>query len=69
MIVDTHVHIWEISDKYPVGPTSPTWNSYPDEPGTAEQLVEDMDAARGLKSGACARGWVLGGRLLLPCSP
>ena len=44
MIVDTHVHIWEISDKYPVGPTSPTWSSYPDEPGTAEQLVEDMDA-------------------------
>lgn len=44
MIVDTHVHIWEISDKYPVGPTSPTWNSYPDEPGTAEELLEDMDS-------------------------
>lgn len=44
MIVDTHVHIWEISDKYPIGPTSPTWNSYPDEPGTAEELLADMDA-------------------------
>ena len=44
MIVDTHVHIWEISDKYPVGPTAPTWNSYPDEPGTAEELLADMDA-------------------------
>ena len=33
MIVDTHVHIWEISDTYPIGPTAPTWNSYPDEPG------------------------------------
>ncbi len=44
MIVDTHVHIWEISDKYPIGPTAPTWNSYPDEPGTAEELLADMDA-------------------------
>lgn len=44
MIVDTHVHIWEMSDKYPIGPTSPTWNSYPDEPGTAEELLADMDA-------------------------
>ena len=44
MIVDTHVHIWEISDKYPIGPTAPTWNSYPDEPGTAEELLAEMDA-------------------------
>ncbi|MDA0746892.1 MAG: amidohydrolase family protein [bacterium] len=44
MIVDTHVHVWEISDKYPIGPTAPTWNSYPDEPGTAEELLADMDA-------------------------
>ena len=54
MIVDTHVHIWEISDKYPVGPTAPTWNSYPDEPGTAEELLADMDAEGGGLDGARA---------------
>jgi predicted TIM-barrel fold metal-dependent hydrolase len=43
VVVDTHVHVWEISDKYPIGPTSPTWNSYPEEPGTAEELLEEMD--------------------------
>ena len=45
MIIDTHVHVWEIDPpKYPVGPTSPTWNTYPDEAGTAEELLEEMDA-------------------------
>lgn len=45
MIVDTHVHVWEIDPpRYPVGPTAPTWNIYPDEPGTAEALLEEMDA-------------------------
>ena len=45
MIVDTHVHVWEIDPpKYPVGPTAPTWNSYPDEPGTADELLAEMDA-------------------------
>ena len=44
MIVDTHVHVWEISDKYPVGPTAPGWNSLPDEPGTADELLAEMDA-------------------------
>ena len=44
MIVDTHVHVWEIDPpKYPVGPTSPTWNSYPDEPGTADELLAEMN--------------------------
>lgn len=44
MIVDTHVHVWEIDPpKYPIGPTSPGWNSYPDEPGTADELLEEMD--------------------------
>ena len=39
MIVDTHVHVWEIDPpKYPIGPTAPTWKSYPDEPGTADEL-------------------------------
>lgn len=45
MIVDTHVHIWEIDPpRYPVGPTAPGWKSLPDEPGTADQLIADMDA-------------------------
>ncbi len=43
MIVDTHVHVWEISDKYPVGPTAPGWSSLPDEPGTTDELLEEMD--------------------------
>ena len=44
MIVDTHVHVWEIDPpKYPVGPTAPTWNSYPDEPGTVDELLAEMD--------------------------
>ena len=43
MIVDTHVHVWEISEKYPVGPTAPGWNSLPDEPGTADELLAEMD--------------------------
>ena len=45
MIVDTHVHVWEIDPpKYPVGPTAPSWNSYPDEPGTVDELLAEMDA-------------------------
>ena len=45
MIVDTHVHIWEIDPpRYPVGPTAPGWKSEPDEPATADELIEDMDA-------------------------
>jgi L-fuconolactonase len=45
MIVDTHVHVWEIDPpRYPIGPTAPGWKSLPDEPGTADELVADMDA-------------------------
>lgn len=45
MIIDTHVHIWEIDPpRYPIGPTAPGWTALPDEPGTAEQLLADMDA-------------------------
>lgn len=44
MVVDTHVHVWEIDPpKYPVGPTAPGWTSYPDEPGTADELLAEMD--------------------------
>jgi predicted TIM-barrel fold metal-dependent hydrolase len=44
MIVDTHVHVWEIDPpRYPIGPTAPGWKSLPDEPGTADELIADMD--------------------------
>ncbi|MFN8490510.1 MAG: amidohydrolase family protein [Caldilineaceae bacterium] len=45
MIVDTHVHVWEIDPpKYPIGPTAPGWTALPDEPGTADELLAEMDA-------------------------
>ncbi len=44
MIVDTHVHIWEMPPIAPIGPTAPNFRSLPDEPGTAEELLADMDA-------------------------
>ncbi|MEE2658581.1 MAG: amidohydrolase, partial [Candidatus Latescibacterota bacterium] len=45
MIVDTHVHIWEISEQYPIGPTAPNWTSEPDSAATADELIADMDAS------------------------
>ncbi len=44
MIVDTHVHIWEMPPVAPIGPTAPSFKALPDEPATAELLLEDMDA-------------------------
>ena len=44
MIVDTHVHIWEMPPVAPIGPTAPNWTSEPTEPGNAELLIDDMDA-------------------------
>lgn len=45
MIIDTHVHVWEIDPpRYPIGPTAPGWTALPDEPGTADELVAEMDA-------------------------
>ncbi|MBX3016161.1 MAG: amidohydrolase family protein [Caldilineaceae bacterium] len=45
MIIDTHVHVWEIDPpRYPIGPTAPGWNSLPDEPGTADELLAEMNA-------------------------
>ena len=44
MIVDTHVHVWEIDPlRYPIGPTAPGWKTMPDEPGTADELLNEMD--------------------------
>ena len=40
MIVDTHVHVWEIDPpRYPIGPTAPGWKSLPDEPGRVIALL------------------------------
>jgi len=40
MIVDTHVHIWEL----PIGPSAPNFTSKPKAHANAELLIEDMDA-------------------------
>ncbi len=44
MIVDTHVHVWEVPPVAPVGPTASTFTRLPDEAATAEELLADMDA-------------------------
>lgn len=44
MIVDTHVHVWEIPPIAPVGPTAPRQSGVPQESATAELLLADMDA-------------------------
>ena len=44
MIIDTHVHVWEVPPVAPVGQTSPKSMNLPTEPATAEELLEDMDA-------------------------
>ena len=43
MIIDTHVHIWEVPPIAPVGPTAPSFKGRHDEPGRAETLLEEMD--------------------------
>ena len=44
MIVDCHVHVWELPPIAPVGPTAPSWTAVTKEAGPTELLVEDMDA-------------------------
>jgi len=45
MIIDTHIHVWEIDPpRYPIGPTAPNWTNLPDEAGTADDLLTEMDA-------------------------
>ncbi len=46
MIVDCHVHVWELPPIAPIGPTAPTWTAVTEEAGPTELLVEDMDANR-----------------------
>ena len=43
MIVDTHVHIWEMPPIAPIGPSAPNFTSKPDAHANAELLLEDMD--------------------------
>ena len=44
MIVDTHVHIWEMPPIAEIGPSAPNFTSRPDVHGNAELLLADMDA-------------------------
>ena len=44
MIVDTHVHIWELPPIAPIGPSAPNFTSKPKAHANAELLLEDMDA-------------------------
>lgn len=44
MIIDTHVHIWEMPPIAPIGPTAPSWTAEPTESGNAELQLADMDA-------------------------
>ena len=33
MIIDCHVHVWELPPIAPVGPTAPTWTAVTEEAG------------------------------------
>jgi L-fuconolactonase len=44
MIIDCHVHVWELPPIAPVGPTAPTWTAVTEEAGPVELLIEDMNA-------------------------
>ena len=43
MIIDCHVHVWEMPPIAPVGPTAPTWTAVTEEAGSTELLIKDMD--------------------------
>ena len=44
MIIDCHVHVWELPPIAPIGPTAPTWTAVTEEAGPTELLIEDMDS-------------------------
>ena len=44
MIVDTHVHVWELPPVAPIGPTAPSFTSLPEEAAPVELLIDEMDA-------------------------
>lgn len=43
MIIDAHMHIWELPPIAPVGPTAPSWTGNHDESGNLELLIDDLD--------------------------
>ena len=43
MIIDYHVHVWEVSPIALTGPTSPTWTAVAEEAGSTELLINDMN--------------------------
>ena len=44
MIIDSHMHIWELPPIAPVGPTAPSWTSVHDVAGGLPLLIDDLDA-------------------------
>ena len=44
LIIDTHVHVWEMPPNAPIGPTAPSWKSMPREHGNIELLLSDIQA-------------------------
>ena len=44
VIVDTHVHVWEMPPVAPIGPTAPSFTALPEAAGPVELLLDDMDA-------------------------
>ena len=44
LIIDGHMHIWELPPVAPVGPTAPSWTGVHDVPGGLDMLVDDLDA-------------------------
>jgi L-fuconolactonase len=44
VIVDTHVHVWEVPPIAPIGGTAPGQSGGPTEPAPVELLLEDIDA-------------------------
>ena len=44
MIIDGHMHIWELPPIAPIGPTAPSWAGNHDESGNLDLLTDDLDA-------------------------
>ena len=44
MIIDAHMHIWELPPIAPIGPTAPSWTGNHDEAGNLELLTDDLNA-------------------------
>ena len=60
MIVDTHVHIWEMPPIAEIGPSAPNFTAQPEVHGNAELLLDDMDANGVDKRFLCKHPFPLG---------